>query len=119
MRRSCSWRSGQGVHRFGVNLVSPDIDDVRDPAVWGEPFDGTITGWSLRIESPGNDPGFTNLATDDSRPLGSSAAVDAGTPPPVTIPANRRVTLQYLRHLGATSRPVNGAAADLGAFEAH
>ena len=109
---------GQGVHRFGVNLVSPDIDDVRDPVIWGERFDGTITGWSSRIESPGNNPGFTNLATDDFQPLGSSPAVNAGTPPPVAIPANRRVTLQYRRHLGVTSRSIHGVAADLGAFEA-
>lgn len=109
---------GEGVHRFGVNLVSPDIEPFRDPAVWGEPFDGTVTGWSRRIESPGNDPGFTDLATDDFRPLGSSAAVDAGTPAPVNLPANREVVLQYQRHLGARPRPVNGAATDLGAFEA-
>jgi hypothetical protein len=109
---------GQGVYRFGVNLVSPDIEDYRDPAVWSEPFDGTITGWSSRIESPGNDPGFTDLATDDFRPLGSSAAVDAGTAAPVTLPANRTVTLQYRRHLEVRSRPINGVATDLGAFEA-
>ena len=55
---------GEGVHHFGVNLVSPGIDDVRNPAEWGETFEGTITGWDSRIESPGNDPGFTDLATD-------------------------------------------------------
>ena len=109
---------GQGVYRFGVNLVSPDIEAFRDPAVWGEPFDGTITGWNNRIESPGNDAGFTSLATDDFRPLGSSAAVDAGTAAPVNLPANREVTLQYQRHLGVRARPVNGVATDLGAFEA-
>ena len=109
---------GEGVHHFGVNLVSPGIDDVRNPAEWGETFEGTITGWDSRIESPGNDPGFTALATDHFRPLGSSAAVDGGTPVPVHVPANRKVTLQYRRHLGAESRPVNGAARDLGAFEA-
>ena len=109
---------GQGVYRFGVNLVSPDIEDVRDPAVWGEDFDGAITGWSSRIESPGNDPGFTDLARDDFRPLASSAAVDAATPAPVTIPTNRDVKLQYRRHLEVRSRPINGPARDLGAFEA-
>jgi hypothetical protein len=109
---------GEGVHRFGVNLVSPDIEDVRDPVEWGETFEGTITGWSNRIESPGNDPGFTDLATDDFRPVPSSAAVDAGTASPVKLPATRAVTLEYRPHLRATSRPLNGVATDLGAFEA-
>jgi hypothetical protein len=109
---------GAGVHHFGVNLVSPGIDDVRNPAAWGETFEGTITGWNRRIASPGNNPGFTNLATDHFRPLRSSAAVDSGTPAPVHVPANRTVTRQYRRHLGTESRPVNGATRDLGAFEA-
>ena len=109
---------GQGVYRFGVNLVSPDIAAVRDPDEWGETFEGTITGFGLRIVPPGNDPGFTDLATDDFRPLGSSSAVDAGTSPPVNLPANREITFEYQRHLGHRARIIRGTAIDLGAFEA-
>lgn len=109
---------GQGTYRFGVNLVSPSIHATRDPAVWGETFDGIVTGWKQRIESPGNRPGFAGLAKDDFRPAGTSPAIDAGTVPPVELPANRKVTRQYVRHLRSEKRPVNGAATDLGALEA-
>ena len=44
-----SMARGEGVHHFGVNLVSPGIDDVRNLAESGETFEGTITGWDSRL----------------------------------------------------------------------
>lgn len=101
-----------GTVRVGANWVSPG---------WAvsSALQGNVTGTNNIIPSAGtpNDPGFLNLPASDFHLIYASAAVDRGQPLP-NVPVAQAVTRQYVAPVSSEPRPVNGAAPDLGAYEA-
>jgi len=78
-------------------------------------FDGTLIDNGGNLE--GDDPGFSDPATQDFSPGPDSLLIDAGGElNPETLPDHEPLW-QYRRHQSAVPRPDDGAR-DLGAFEA-
>jgi hypothetical protein len=65
----------------------------------------------------GTDPGLVDIPGQDLAPATGSPCIDAAGPlAPDAVPDHMPV-LQYLRHGGRSTRPVDGGALDLGALE--
>ena len=81
--------------------------------------------WGITLR--GGDPGFTSVAQRLLRPLAASPLVDAANPqpaPPATFPFPSPLALPLFEPRGTATAPgqaaarlVNGAGADIGAFE--
>jgi parallel beta-helix repeat protein len=102
-----------GKANFFANWVSPGWLPSHDV----QPFNGSITGTNNFIVDPNNNPGFANTAAYDVHLTAGSGAIDRGGVLAAAA-ASYPVTQEYVYHQSDAARPVNGAAPDLGAFEA-
>ena len=102
-----------GNYHLGDNVFSDNVNISGNPAE----ATGTITGAGNVTRVPAANFNFSSLAGADYRPSDGSALVDAGSAPPVAVPARHALNLQYNKHVRADGRPVNGAAVDVGALE--
>ncbi len=77
---------------------------------------GTVTSQAGAIQTSNfvGDPGFVDRGAFDVRLAAGSAAIDQGSDPGAALTP----TSEYLGPASGQSRPVNGAAIDVGAYEA-
>jgi hypothetical protein len=90
-----NWMKPGAKNSFGLVLGTIDNDN------------STITGTA---------PGFIDEAGEDFHLSGTSACVNAGAAMQAAVLASNAPTVQYVKHQGGETRPVNGAL-DIGAFE--
>jgi hypothetical protein len=81
----------------------------------GQPFDELIAGKAdLIVADERDDPGLARPASGDFRLVAGSTCIDQGGPLTADAPA---VMYEFVAPAGGQSRPVVGAAPDLGALE--
>lgn len=98
---------------FGTNWVIPTyyLTTFNDYT-----FSGHVAGLANFLEGTSDDPGFVNLAGGDYHLSAGSVAIDAAGRL-AGFAAQLPIDQEYLAPSQSQSRPVIGAASDLGAYE--
>lgn len=116
LRNNVIYKEGTAI----LNILNNNVGHANFGRNWitsGYVAGGNITGLENLIV--GANPGFTNLATYDLRPTGSSPLVDVGGPLHPSVPMQYQALYEYRNGASPALRPLNGTTWDLGALEAN
>ncbi len=102
----------EGTADVGPNLVTPGIEMWRG----NRESTGRINGWDNLIPLTDNDPGFVDVDSGDLHLVEGAQAIDLAEPLDPAA-ADHPVDREYLYHQAGRSRPAQGNAPDMGAFE--